>query len=239
MLDPIYGILSSGVIILMIGFAFGQIKRSEFSARWLFVAVALVILNDMALTNGYGVLPNFLPNSSWNWQGKFLALMFTLAIAAHPAFGFVRVGLTLKQNPEGRKITWLAALFVSLVFAGLALWMPNDGTDIESLAFQLTMPGFEEEPYYRGILLFALNEAFRNRIKIGGVNLGWGALLSCMVFGLGHALSFSDGMLSIDPMTMGLTAMPALLLIWFRERTGSLVLPILLHNFANAIFRII
>ncbi len=239
MLNPLYAILSIGLILFMIGFVFGQIRRSEFSIRWLMIAVTLVIFNDIALTNVYGLLPNFQPESSWNWQGKFLALVLTLAIAAHPAFGFARVGLTLKQNEEGRKATWIAALVVCIVFAGLALSMPNDVSDLESLAFQMTMPGFEEEPYYRGILLFALNEAFRSRMKIAGVNIGWGALLSCMVFGFGHALSFSDGMFSIDPMTMGLTAIPALLLIWFRERTGSLVLPIILHNFANSIFRII
>ena len=34
---------------------------------------------------------------------------------------------------------------------------------------------------------------------------------------------------------MALTAIPSLLAVWLRLRTGSLLLPILLHNFGNAI----
>jgi membrane protease YdiL (CAAX protease family) len=36
-------------------------------------------------------------------------------------------------------------------------------------------------------------------------------------------------------MTFILTGVPALILVWMRERTGSLLLPILLHNFGNSI----
>lgn len=35
-------------------------------------------------------------------------------------------------------------------------------------------------------------------------------------------------------MTMALTALPAFIAVWLRLRTGSLLLPILLHNFGNA-----
>ena len=36
-------------------------------------------------------------------------------------------------------------------------------------------------------------------------------------------------------MTMALTALPALIAVWLRLRTGSLLLPVLLHNFGNSI----
>jgi membrane protease YdiL (CAAX protease family) len=32
-----------------------------------------------------------------------------------------------------------------------------------------------------------------------------------------------------------MTGVPSLILVWMRERTGSLLLPILLHNFGNSI----
>jgi membrane protease YdiL (CAAX protease family) len=32
-----------------------------------------------------------------------------------------------------------------------------------------------------------------------------------------------------------LTAVPALIAVWLRLRTGSLLLPVVLHNFGNAI----
>jgi membrane protease YdiL (CAAX protease family) len=59
--------------------------------------------------------------------------------------------------------------------------------------------------------------------------------LSCALFGLAHAFDYSHGAFSFDPLTMALTGGPALIAVWLRERTGSLLLPILLHNFGNSI----
>jgi membrane protease YdiL (CAAX protease family) len=98
------------------------------------------------------------------------------------------------------------------------------------------MPGFEEELFYRGVLLFALDQAFRGRIRFLGVEWGWGAVLSCALFGLAHAFSYSDGSFAFDPLTMALTALPSLIAVWLRVRTGSVVLPVVLHNFGNSIF---
>jgi membrane protease YdiL (CAAX protease family) len=56
-----------------------------------------------------------------------------------------------------------------------------------------------------------------------------------VLFGLGHGFDYSAGAFSFDWMTFALTGGPALILVWVRVRTGSLVLPVLLHNFANSI----
>jgi membrane protease YdiL (CAAX protease family) len=98
----------------------------------------------------------------------------------------------------------------------------------------LTMPGLEEEPFYRGILLFALDQAFTGRKRFLGVDWGWGAVLVCFLFGMAHAFGFSHGSFSFDPMTMALTAIPSFIAVWLRLRTGSLLLPVLLHNFGNS-----
>jgi membrane protease YdiL (CAAX protease family) len=101
------------------------------------------------------------------------------------------------------------------------------------------MPGFEEELFYRGILLFALNRAFTGRLRFLGVDWGWGAALSCRLFGLTHAFGFSDGQYAFDPIYMALTAIPAFIGVWLRLRTGSLLLPIVMHNFGNAVSMLI
>ena len=38
---------------------------------------------------------------------------------------------------------------------------------------------------------------------------------------------------------MATTGVSALLLVWLREKTGSVLLPILLHNYGNAIFMLV
>lgn len=105
----------------------------------------------------------------------------------------------------------------------------------EEIAFQLTAPGFEEEPFFRGLLLLVLCRAFTARKRLLGVDWSWGAVFSCALFGMVHAFGFSDGRFHFDPMIMLFTAGPSFLAVWLALRTRSVLLPILLYNFGNAI----
>ncbi len=232
-IDGIFGILGIIAMLLATGTLLGLLDSRNFAPRWLLAAGALLLVNDAMLTRFYGVAPDLAASSDWNWMGKVAALAVTLAIAAHPAIGWRRCGITLAQSPEGRPLTYGVAALVVAAFVALALSLPNESPDGDSLAFQLTMPGLEEEAFYRGLLLLMLNEALRGRARMLGITVGWGALLSTILFGLAHAFSYGDGAFSFDAMTMAMTAGPAFILLWFRERTGSIVLPVLLHNFAN------
>jgi hypothetical protein len=233
------GLVATLGLLLLIGSAIGFARRDAFSPQWLLIAACLVGLNDFLLTRGYGLLPEVLPGSDWNWQGKALALAATLAVAAIPAFGWRRSGLTLVQAPGSLGRCIPVVFLYCAFFAGLGLAFPGGEETSEQIAFQLTMPGLEEEPFYRGILLLALDRAFRDRVRFLGVEWGWGAVLSCALFGLTHAFAFSQGHFSFDPLTMALTALPAFIAVWLRLRTGSLLLPVLLHNFGNSIMLLV
>lgn len=220
-------------LFLVLGVAMGCTGRTCFSPRWLLIAALLVAINDALLTRAYGSLPDLI-GGEWNWQGKLLALAATLAIAASPAFGLRRVGLTIAQEPGSLKAALPVAALYCAFFVVIALAFPDGRSSGEEISFQLTMPGLEEEPFYRGILLFALDQAFTGRKRILGVDWGWGAVLACFLFGMAHAFGFSHGSFSFDPMTMALTAIPSFIAVWLRLRTGSLLLPVLLHNFGNS-----
>ena len=97
------------------------------------------------------------------------------------------------------------------------------------------MPGLEEEAFYRGVLLLMLGRAFTARLSFLGVEWHWGAVLSCVLFGLAHAFSFSNGAFAFDPLTMALTGVPSVIGVWLVLRTRSVLMPLLLHNFGNAI----
>jgi membrane protease YdiL (CAAX protease family) len=232
--NGLIGIVATLVLLLLAGFAIGRLDRRNFSPTWLLVAALLVLVNDALLTRFYGTLPNLLPGER-NWQGKLLALAATLAIAALPAFGWRRVGLTFAQAPGSlRAALPVLALYCS-VFLALALAFPGTPESGEEIAFQLTMPGFEEETFYRGLLLLALYEAFGGRWRALGVDWSFGALFACLLFGMVHAFGYSDDGFGFDPLYMALTAGPALIGVWLRLRTGSLLLPVVMHNFGNAI----
>lgn len=226
--------IAAAGLLLAAGLVLGLLGRRRFDLRWLLVAVGLVLLNNLLLGRGYGLVPDWV-GGDWNWTGKALALAGTLAVASLPMFGWRRVGLTLAQRAGSLRSAIPVALLYCAFFRAIALVFPSDPPSAEDVAFQLTMPGLEEEPFYRGILLFALDQAFRGRVRFLGVDWGWGAVLSCFTFGLAHALSYSDGGFSFDPLTMALTAVPSFIAVWLRYRTGSLLLPVALHNFGNAI----
>lgn len=233
-MDGVIGIAGVVAILLVAGGIIGFMRRDRLSLRWLLVAAGLVVLNDLLLTSGYGRIPA-LVSGDWNWQGKALALAATLIVASLPWFGWRASGLTLRQAPGSLKPALPVALAYVGVFVILALAFPNEPASTETLAFQLTMPGLEEEPFYRGVLLLALGRAFTGRTTLMGVEWGWGAVLSCVLFGLAHAFGYSDGGFHFDVMTMALTALPSLIAVWLVLRTRSLLLPIVLHNFGNAV----
>ena len=228
-MNGIFGIGATVALLLLAGGAIGLLDRRNVSPRWLMAAAGLVLLNDTLLTRFYGRLPDLIPGQ-WNWEGKLLALAASLAVAA--VLGWRRCGVTWRQ--ADLKAPLIVAGLYALLFVGLALAFPNEPASAETMAFQLSMPGLEEELFYRGVLLLVLDRAFAGRVRFLGVDWGWGAVLSCMLFGLAHAFSVSSSGVSFEPLYFALTAGPSFIAVWVRLRTGSILLPVLMHNVGNA-----
>lgn len=225
-------------IVALLALAGALVFRRSFNWRWLAVALALYVLYDFLLTRGFFLIPHWPAEANWNWLGKVLSLGGMLVIAALPMFGFERSGITLKQKP-GWPLALIALIPLTAFYVYFAL-MANDGPDdLETMLFQWTMPGFDEEVFYRGVLLLAMNEAFRARTNILGAPIGYGGILTCVVFGLAHALSYGKAGFSFEPVYFLLTGVPSFLLLWMRERTGSIVMPIVAHNIANGVSTLI
>lgn len=195
----------------------------------------MVAINDLLLTSVYWSLPNLFLGAERNWQEKLLALAGTLAIAGLPAIGWRAAGLTFAQASGSLKAAIPVCLLYGAFFVAIALAFPSGATSREDIAFQLTVPGLEEELFYRGVLLLALCRAFPGRWHFLGVGWSFGAVLSCWLFGMTHAFGFSDGSFSFDAPIMIFTALPSFIAVWLRLRTGSLLLPVVIHNFGNVI----
>lgn len=227
--------LSITAIVMAFGVGYALLKREVTDWKWLWIGGALLIVHDLVLTNVFGGLPDLFRASHWNWQGKILAVCLTLLIAAHPAFGFNRAGLTLAQKPDGRKLTYGFVFCFCALIVTISIMEMTPKLDLETIGFQLTMPGFEEEPFYRGILLLAFNNAFKGRVRMLGINVGWGGFLTCLAFGLIHGLTAQDNGMSFSVMPMIMTGVLGAIFLWLRERSGSVLLPIFVHNFTNSI----
>src|SRR3546814_13324057 len=81
-------------------------------------------------------MPDLLPDSDWNWQGKLLTLAATLAIGALPMFGWRRVGLTLAQAPGSLKAALPVLVLYCAFFVMIALAFPHGTARSDVVAFQ-------------------------------------------------------------------------------------------------------
>lgn len=234
-MDAIIAIALIVAILLASGAVIRLFDPRAISWRWLGIAATLVVLNDAMLTRVYGLIPRALSGFEWNWQGKIMALAATLAIAAFPAFGWRASGLAVAQKPGSLRASLPTVAAYLAICLAIGLAFPDRDADSETIAFQLIMPGLEEETFYRGVVLLALERAFTPRWRFLGIEWRWGALLSCALFGLAHAFTISSSVPAFEPLLFAATAIPALLAVWLRLRTGSVLLPIALHNFGNSI----
>jgi uncharacterized protein len=236
-IDELWLLLGQVGVLVVLGGAGAVVFRRHFHLGWFVGALLLYVVYDALLTRGFFLLPGLPADAQWNWLGKAMALAGVLALAALPRFGYSRSGLTLRQKP-GSWAAVVALLILSAVAFYFAIAGADGPADDETIAFQWTMPGLDEEMFYRGVFLLAMNEAFAARASILGAPIGFGGVLTAVLFGLAHAMGFDAGGYSFDLMTFALTGVPSLILLWMRERTGSVAIPIVAHNVANGAFTI-
>lgn len=83
-----------------------------------------------------------------------------------------------------------------------------------------------EEVFHRGYLMGALEDRWPPKRSVFGVKLGFGAVLSSLLFAVGHLVSMAQ-------VARLATFFPALLFAWLWRRSGSLWAPALFHAAAN------
>ena len=85
----------------------------------------------------------------------------------------------------------------------------------------------------RGLLLLLLHQAFGRGLSIWGADTGWALWLVVAIFGLLHGVTAESGEVQISFWAIVSTGFVGFILTWMRERTGSLVVPVLFHNVFN------
>jgi len=193
---------------------------------------ALIVIAGVGLYIALRGLPTVLPGSRllgvhWNWSGHLLALAGTLFLGALLAG---RIGLSAANFG----LTWPARSAVNVAgpvaaaLAGFAVSALSDGrlqnVPTETWLFLATMPGLAEEAAFRGVLLAAADRAAPQSRTIAGVRVSAGAALLTLGFVGLHGIGVGT-LISVLP--------AALLYLWLRLRTGSVLVPIFAHNLWN------
>jgi len=183
-------------------------------------------------------------NQYFNWSGKLYSITFALIIMI-----FIKniissndIGLKLKQNKNSIKFSLIFILFFFMV-STLSLFSKKSDFDANTLIYCVIMPGLNEELIYRGLLLGLLNKLFERKIKLLKTYFGWGTILVSIVFGLLHGFQLSDNFqFHFNLVTIILTGIYGFIFALMRERSGSLVFPIIAHStadFFNFLFKMI
>lgn len=238
MILPLQSIAASAVhsaIVLTPACIIAAVKRSKSIA----IASALTFILYMVQI-GILVLPKWGPfvDLQYNWVPKLLAFLATLVAA------FL---LKLDKSECGLNKASVKAFGIALLFA-VVCTLPALISDImagdagkfgtERLLFELTMPGLQEEPFYRGLLLLIWDRAVGRRFRVFGVQLGWGDLVSLSLFTLGHVCIFDKDfhlMFAPEPLHWFDLIFFSVAMSWLRYKYNSIWPAVLAHNIGNTI----
>ena len=177
----------------------------------------------------------------WNWTGKLFGIVFGLLSylsLRHKLSPFTF--LQFRQEAKSLKITLLLTTIITCV-SFFAYFDTSKPFDIETLLYQLTMPGFDEEIMFRGVLLGLLLNCFKDKIIIGGKGFGNPSVLFIgLLFGLAHGFIVTDNLsVSFEPYPFIWTFILGYIWSWITVESKSILQPILSHNMTNFITNII
>ncbi|RYE37232.1 MAG: CPBP family intramembrane metalloprotease, partial [Sphingobacteriaceae bacterium] len=190
----------------------------------LLILAGLVLVAEGLITTGFNF--NFI-KTYWNWTGKSASLIAAvLFISYNP---FISKNVTGFTNSLRTK-----SLYPVLGFSGTLLFLrlifklisgnSHHVNNLETFAFQATLPGLSEELIYRGILLGLLDKVYPKYIQVFKARIGWSVLIIAVLFGLEHGIGLDKYWhLSFNTqkfcMTMGL----GFAFAWVKQRSGSLL----------------
>ena len=206
--------------------------------RYLIAAFVAYVTLDAFIT----LLPMIAPaldllGGSMNWTGKALAVVLaasTLALMLRRGFTGADLGL---QKPDPHSLPKIVLVSFAFLVADFLI-MGRDpnvaAASTEYVLYEATMPGLAEELAYRGILLAIANRLWSASARVWGTAISGGALLVAVLFGVVHGIEVTADLgVRVHWLYMIPPAISALLFTWARNASGSLLIPLLVHNAIN------
>ena len=176
------------------------------------------------------------------WQSMLLLAIFSLGVVllTRAARSY---GLTLNLDRQAWRdiviLTILLLMFVMIrnYFLRMIGLANREGTPgLEFLLYQATLPGIAEELAYRGVIQTQLNKILGQPWKLFKVPLGWGFIVTAVIFWAIHAFRVEGLSLSFYWQTLTLQMVVGLVLGWMRERSGSILPGVMAHNLVNLVW---
>jgi membrane protease YdiL (CAAX protease family) len=222
---PILLVMAVGIAILAAGFALAWLLLAHFAPslaeRWSLVALAQGFVLFFALA-GIAIARRRLPDADFGlrwprvdakWIGRAIAWAVVLAgvmVVVDNGWGLLH-GRAPETTADGS--------------ADLAGW----------LAFNLLLVGPCEEILFRGLLLGVLQGLSPSLVRVGTRSISTAGIVIALLFALAHARSFA---IEAWPIALGQQVYAfafGLLYVWWRERSGSLLMPVVVHGLSDVV----
>ncbi len=200
------------VLVTGISYGFRDYAATAVGLAFFGVTGWLVLRRDAATIRHYGLsLGGLLEPEPIAWRETLASGLRALGWAAAVAV------IVFPPFVIGFRLYWH-------VHGSFHLRWPQSWTD-DDLG-QLLVVALPEESFYRGYLMTALDDAWGTPWKFGKTRVGWGLVVSCAVFAIGHLMT--------DPNPGRLAVFfPALLFGCLRARTGGIGAGAVFHAMCN------
>ena len=216
-------------VILPLLLLFMKERTRENYCRIFSIVLCYYICN-LALTAQFHIDCLNIIGGSWNWDGKIYGIIW--GIVAYFIFRdqfSENKFFTFKQNRDGLKpAIWAAVLVIGI--PTLLGTLNTKEFNLETLLFQITMPGLDEEIMFRGVLLGLMCSCLRND---GPTWRNPANLITSVLFGLVHALTVNNVSISFSISSFIWTGMIGYGLGYMTLKTRSILLAIVAHNLCN------
>ena len=169
-------------------------------------------------------------NGNWNWNGKIYGTLCGIAgyFIFRQQFNDNNF-FTLKQNKKGLKsaLTVASVLISIYILSGI---LNVKEFNLETLLFQISMPGFEEEIMFRGILLGLMYSALRST---SNASKNPAIIINGILFGFVHSLTFQNDKVTFNTGAFIGTGIGGYAFAYITIKTRSILIPMLTHNLSN------
>ena len=172
-----------------------------------------------------------IPGSTMNWAGKILTIIFSLAfyIVVRKYFKNHDYISSPPSKSSYKKILTIGLISLAVMCALTLVFSHSKPLDIEKLAYQLIMPGLDEE-LWRGLLLGLLLFSLKgDKFKFGQPAV-W---ITTIIFALSHSLYFQNWEIGFALDAFIVTGALGYMLGWMIVYSGSILPALIFHNLIN------
>lgn len=202
----------------------------------LLLNIFFLLIAESLITGGLNF--DVFAGQQWNWTGKLTFFIFAVVIITRAKLlSISATGWARHLKRDSIKPIVLVSIVLLLLRLLIRVFQHRHFTfNIETIAFEATLPGLAEEALYRGLLLGLFNKLYFVKHSGESAILSWPLMLVSLLFGLAHGIRLDEQMhlicnVQVLCMIFGL----GLILGWLRQCSGSLWPAVVFHNLWNVI----